>query len=371
MCSQLNDIRQSFSSLRVEKRLRHREIAKFLKITEAELIDAHVGVSKLASMKSSPHLARATRLKNTWFEMLSQFEALGKVLSLTRNEYGVLEKVGIYQPVSMQGDIGLVLGTSIDLRLFYKHWEFGYAFEEGKGEALQRSFQFFDEFGVAVHKVFLMPESDHDYFDELIEKFSDPHQDPGIQIQDQVTLDAPTQQKEPYAFSMETFREDWRELKDTHDFHSLIKRYGLSRLQALQAIGSEFANKLTKDSMRRVFELAKNDLIPLMIFVGNRGAIQIHHGVIHRLVEAKSWFNILDPGFNLHLDINHISNIWLVRKPTQDGIITSMELLDDDGQMVAFVFGERTPGQPEMPGWRQLIEGVLEEQGNIELCELD
>ncbi len=371
MCSQLNDIRQSFSSLRLEKKLRHREIAKFLKITEAELIDAHVGVSKLASMKSFPHLARATRLKNSWFELISQLESLGEVLSLTRNEYGVLEKVGIYEPVSMQGDVGLVLGKSIDLRLFYKHWEFGYAFEEGKGEALQRSFQFFDEMGVAVHKVFLMAESEHAYFDELIEKFSDPHQEPGIQIQDQVVLDSSVTHLDAPTFSVEEFRKDWRELKDTHEFHSMIKRYGLNRLQALQSIGSEFAHQLTKDSMRRVFELAQKDLIPLMIFVGNRGAIQIHHGVINRLVEAKSWFNILDPGFNLHLDINHISNIWLVRKPTKDGIITSMELLDDDGQMVAFVFGERTPGQPEMPIWRQLIEGVLEEQGNLELCSVD
>jgi len=371
MCSQLNDIRQSFSSLRLEKKLRHREIAKFLKITEAELIDAHVGVSKLASMMSSPHLARAARLKNSWFEMIGQLEFLGEVLSLTRNEYGVLEKVGTYEPVSMQGDIGLVLGTSIDLRLFYKHWKFGYAFEEGKGEALQRSFQFFDEFGVAVHKVFLMPESDHDYFDELIEKFSDPRQESGIQIQDQVVLDTPVAHVDPSTFCLEEFRKDWRELKDTHEFHSMIKRYRLNRLQALQSIGSEFAHQLTKDSMMRVFELAKKDLIPLMIFVGNRGAIQIHHGVINRLVEAKLWFNILDPGFNLHLDINHISNIWLVRKPTQDGIITSMELLDDDGQMVAFVFGERTPGQIEIDRWRELMEGVLEEQGNLELCSVD
>ena len=85
MCSQVIDIRQSFASLRLEKKLRHREISKFLGITEAELIDAHVGVSRLTAMKSSPHLARATRLKKPYCELISQMEGLGEVLALTRN----------------------------------------------------------------------------------------------------------------------------------------------------------------------------------------------------------------------------------------------------------------------------------------------
>ena len=95
MCSQVIDIRQSFASLRLEKKLRHREISKFLGITEAELIDAHVGMSKLTAMKS-PHLARAIRLKQPYSELIFQIEGLGEVLALTRNEYAVHEKVGTY-----------------------------------------------------------------------------------------------------------------------------------------------------------------------------------------------------------------------------------------------------------------------------------
>jgi putative hemin transport protein len=370
MCSQVNDIRQSFASLRLDKKLRHREIAHFLQITEAELVDAHVGVSKLASIKASPHLARAIRLKKPWHEILGALEGLGEVLALTRNEFAVHEKVGVYNQVSLQGDVGLVHGD-LDLRLFYRHWEFAYIFEEGKGNSLQRSIQFFDESGMAVHKIFLSTDSNHFYLDELAEMFADSNQDSGILVQDKSQVLPRSQFELPADFSLDNFRNDWSELQDTHEFFDLLKNYQLTRLQAIQQIGRHYAEPLTGASLKAVFSDAQQFEVPVMIFVGNRGVIQIHTGLIHKVLEAKAWFNILDPGFNLHLDLEKIDHIWLVRKPSQDGVITSMELLDQYGEMIALVFGERKPGDPELASWRSLLEGVLEDQVNQELSMAD
>lgn len=371
MCSQVIDIRQSFASLRLNKKLRHREIARFLGITEAELVDAHVGVSKLTAIKSSPPLARAIRLKKPYPQLIAQMESLGEVLALTRNEYGVHEKVGVYEHVSQQGDIGIVHGQAIDLRLFYKHWAFAYAFEEGKEDALQRSIQFFDEFGTATHKVFLLPDSDHAYYNNFVDDFSELNQDSGIQVQEKGLSISSCQFTLPEKFSMDEFQRDWSQMTDSHEFFELLKKYALNRLMALKVIGNHFAQALTVSSMRHVFEEAKEQKIPLMIFVGNRGAIQIHTGVVQKIVDAKGWFNILDPGFNLHLDIQKIDQIWLVRKPSKDGVITSMELLDDQGEMIALVFGERQLGQPELTAWRNLMEQTLDDQSNRELSMVD
>ena len=179
--------------------------------------------------------------------------------------------------------------------------------------------------------------------------------------------------KETFAedFSLEEFKQDWSQMADTHEFFDLLKKHGLNRLQALECIGNHYAQALTQSSMRQVFESAKDQKIPLMIFIGNRGAMQIHTGFIHRIVDVKAWFNILDPGFNLHLDIEKIHQIWLVRKPSKDGVITSMELLDNQGEMIALVFGERHLGEPELPAWRHLVEGALEDQSNQELSMTD
>jgi putative hemin transport protein len=43
-----------------------------------------------------------------------------------------------------------------------------------------------------------------------------------------------------------------------------------------------------------------------------------------------------------------VASAWVVRKPTVDGIVTSLEVFDADGCEIALFFGERKPGTPEL-----------------------
>ncbi|MFM2045214.1 MAG: hypothetical protein RLY86_3790, partial [Pseudomonadota bacterium] len=45
----------------------------------------------------------------------------------------------------------------------------------------------------------------------------------------------------------------------------------------------------------------------------------------------------------------------IVRKPTRDGIVTSLELFDRHNTPFLQMFGERKPGKPELDSWRDLI----------------
>ena len=49
--------------------------------------------------------------------------------------------------------MGQVVGE-IDLRLFLRHWAFGYVLDEDTRSGPRRSLQFFDRAGAAVHKVY-------------------------------------------------------------------------------------------------------------------------------------------------------------------------------------------------------------------------
>jgi hypothetical protein len=62
--------------------------------------------------------------------------------------------------------------------------------------------------------------------------------------------------------------------------------------------------------------------------------------------------------FNLHLRTDLIANVWVVQKPTSDGVVTSVEAFDASGNNMAMFFGERKPGQPELQGWRDLVAGL-------------
>ncbi|MNY03696.1 Hemin transport protein HemS [compost metagenome] len=53
-----------------------------------------------------------------------------------------------------------------------------------------------------------------------------------------------------------------------------------------------------------------------------------------------------------------MTHAWVARKPTRDGIVTSLELFDTEGEMVALFFGKRKPGNPELEAWREVAASL-------------
>ena len=99
-----------------------------------------------------------------------------------------------------------------------------------------------------------------------------------------------------------------------------------------------------------------------MVFVGNPGMIQIHTGPVDNLQPMGPWFNVMDEKFNLHLREDHIDSAWIVWKPTEDGTVTSLELFDKEGTLIATLFGKRKPGVPEDEAWRAIVNGLPERE---------
>ena len=95
-----------------------------------------------------------------------------------------------------------------------------------------------------------------------------------------------------------------------------------------------------------------------MVFVGNDGIIQIHTGEVEKVLEARGWFNVMDERFNLHINQAEIASAWIVKKPTDDGIVSSLEIFNRQGDNVALFFGKRKPGIPEKEEWRELLASI-------------
>ena len=155
-------------------------------------------------------------------------------------------------------------------------------------------------------------------------------------------------------------REDWLALRDTHDFITLLRRHKATRRQAFRLVGDDLALRLDPSAGSAALRLAASGEVPVMVFVGNRHAIQIHTGPVQRLVDIPGWFNVLDPDFNLHLREGGVAEAWRVVKPTADGPVTSIELLDAQGASVMLLFGARKPGQAEREDWSGLAATVAE-----------
>ncbi|HMP97646.1 MAG TPA: ChuX/HutX family heme-like substrate-binding protein [Kiritimatiellia bacterium] len=333
------DLQARYLALKTTKsQARMRDLAAELGAPEGALIASCCG-------------ADAVRLKPEWLAFLPALETLGPVMALTRNEAIVHEKDGTFANVGFFGSMAQVVNHDIDLRIFLRHWRHLFAFSQTKGDDLQLSFQIFDGRGQAVLKIFLRKESNHAAYRHLVESLIDSDQAPDFTA-DIVAPPAPVLA----TATQEALAARWRNLRDTHDFYPMIRELGLTRRDANAMVGDEFARPLPGDCLEAFLRRAAESGVSIMIFVGNPGCIQIHTGPVHRIERFGEWVNVLDPDFNLHARADLIAEAWLVRKPTADGIVTSIELFDTQGGELALIFGERKPGRPEMASWRALLD---------------
>jgi putative hemin transport protein len=329
-------LRAAWAALRTKGKVRNRDAADQLGVGEAELIASGCGLG-------------VTRLEGDFRRLLERMHELGPVMALTRNDDVVHEKIGRYENVSADGMVGLALGEDIDLRLFFKHWTLGYAVEEATDQGPRSSLQFYDESGTAVHKVFLRGESHVHAYRALVEAFASQRQTPGERV-------APHQPDaagiDDAAVDRDGLLSAWSQMKDTHEFFPLLRAFNVGRTQALRLARGRFTEPASLRSARALLDDVAGTQLPIMVFVGNRGCIQIHTGPVANVKPMGPWLNVMDPGFNLHLREDRIASAWIVRKPTSEGDVTSLELFNAAGETMAMLFGKRKPGIPEMPAWR-------------------
>jgi putative hemin transport protein len=144
-------------------------------------------------------------------------------------------------------------------------------------------------------------------------------------------------------------------MTDTHQFLRLTSKLKMNRLGAYRIAGEPFARLVAPASVDDVLQQLAQDGTEIMIFVGNRGCIQIHTGPIEKLKPMGPWQNVLDPGFNMHLRLDRVAEVWVVDKPTQRGPAMSLEAFDDEGEIIFQIFGVGQEERDSRPAWRALL----------------
>ncbi len=338
--------------------LRAKEAAEAIGTTEGVALAAHrfQGLPELARWPVDTPLA-TWALRPQWLALLTALEACGPLMALTRNDTTVHEKTGTYTRLSGSEHMGLAVGPDIDLRLFFQRWAGGFLVVE-PGNATdghaKSSLQFFDARGVAVHKVFPVSGTQRHEWDRLVASWADTertvHFDPHL---------PPEPKPSGLDLDAQALAADWAAMTDTHEFFLLLKKHQVERQLAFKAVRGRFTREVSVSAVRQALYRAAFDGLPIMVFVGNPGCIQIHTGPVTRIepmeMAGKTWLNVLDKGFNLHLREDRVAHCWVVEKPTADGTVSSLEAFDADGELMAMLFGARKPGQPELQGWKDLL----------------
>jgi putative hemin transport protein len=333
--------------LEEQPKLRIRNAAGALDVSELELLLSR---------------AEGTQpLKPEFGALMSAMDDVGDVMILTRNDQAVHEVTATFKKftVAGKGAMGLAVGD-IDVRVFLNQWAHGYLVTENTGKITRESLQFFSAYGLALHKIYKTEATNSAAWDALLGNYLDSSV-PAPQL-----TEAPAREPraDASAIDVDALRKDWAVLKDVHHFHAMLKRNKVDRLTAVELVGSEWITRLktttpeVRSPLDRILEQAKASECAIMVFVGNPGIVQIFAGTVDKIKRVGPWMNVLDKGFNLHANTDGITDWFVVRRPSTDGIITSLEGYNADSDIVITLFGDRKPGNPESTHWQREVEAL-------------
>ena len=320
---------------------RARDAADAQGISEAQLVAACVGHG-------------ATRIAAHPDRIIPAAERLGEVMALTRVGVCVHEKVGEYGEYHPGVHAAMTLTENIDLRIFPSHWVHAFAVETESEQGPRRSLQIFDAAGDAVHKIHLRAASNHGVWKDIVAELAVADQTDIQVVEDRTPVERPKSRPD----KLDILREEWDRLTDTHQFLRLCSKLKMNRLGAYRIVGAPWVRRLETGAADAMLQAVRDAAIEVMIFVGNRGCIQIHTGPVHTLKPMGPWQNVMDPGFNLHLRLDKVAEIWAVQKPTQRGPAVSVEAFDAEGGLIFQVFGVGKEGRDSRPVWRHIVQAL-------------
>ncbi|MBQ9183087.1 MAG: hemin-degrading factor [Neisseriaceae bacterium] len=319
-----------------------------------------LGVSELALMLDNPNTVYLGSGIERLRLIVLKLKHLGLVECIARNKNAVSEKTGIYENISLTKTRGIALNVGeLDLRLFADKWQYGIAVKDETRDPVSYSIQFYDEFGRAIQKVFLRDWEKVNQWQEIVNEFRDDNKPSAFPVKPpKVRKDRRLQGDE-----LTQFHQRWLDLKDIHEFGSILETFNIDRIAAYEQAPEHCAFKVNTNAFEQAFEMSKEIGIEIMLFVGNRGIVQIQTGQIHNIVKMHGWLNIMDKkeeNFCLHLNQENLTQVWVVRRPTRDGFVCSIEGFDQDGDTVLIMFGRRQEGDPELGEWTAITQKIAD-----------
>jgi len=329
-------------AMRAEKNtLRARDFCDTYGIAEAQLLAAHTGQG-------------VTRLTAQPDEVMPRIERLGEVMALTRNASCMHERVGTYGNYKSGPHAAMILQPEIDLRLFPCHWVSAFAVEAETDTGVKRSIQVFDAAGDAVHKIHLRDTSNHAAWAEVIAELATGDISDTLEVAPRKPVETPKVNHD----KLDLLRSEWSRMTDTHQFLRLTSKLKMNRLGAYRHVGAPYVDQLDTGAVDAALQALAGSGTEVMLFVGNRGCIQIHGGAIETLKAMGPWQNVMDPRFNLHLRLDHIAEVYAVTKPTQRGPALSLEAFDAEGGIILQIFGRRTEDLDSRPAWQEILSAL-------------
>ena len=269
--SALSDKLNQLRKLDMTSNLRNLDISKKLNISEAELLSLELG--------NNTNYLKIECFSDFFYDL----KIFQEVMFLTRNEEVVHEKIVNTKDLYISSnDANLVNYLDNPLIIFSNNF-FRFVFAESrivKGREMN-SFQFFNDMGIAVLKIYIR--------DKNIKNF-------------QILVDS---YKVKYRYQVQGVP---RALVNSVSKRGvdLFKSVMVKNFLNCTSYKRYYIN--TKNILRLILKEASDNKIDLGIYVISSGSMQFHIGNVKKIKDYGGWFNVLDGKFNLHAKDSKIEN---------------------------------------------------------------
>jgi putative hemin transport protein len=287
----MSELKQRWQALKeAQTGLRIRDAATQLGVSEAALLETRTGEG-------------VTRLSAHVDTLRAALPHLGTVMSLIRNEAAVHEKDTAFTAGIEQDGLVQFEGEDFSLTLLPSAIAHAFYVEDANPKGPLRSIQFFDAAGGALWKIYARDKADHAAFERLLAALAWPRDVEAMPFIRPVTPPA-----------------------------SAVPPSRTVNLQAL-------------------FEDIAASEIPMVLEVANHGVRQRHRGRLVRIVQMGPWLNVLDPGFDWHLNQGALAGtaIDLGKQP-------SLVLHLNDGSEAARLAASVGAAAEQQEAWRGMLE---------------
>src|SRR5699024_4309577 len=141
-------------------------------------------------------------------------------------------------------------------------WHSAFAVTEMARGKERNSLQFFGKDGLAIHKIYLVPQSNVQAFQELVEKYRHTDQEPFETVS---PVEQEQNYKEDHEVDIAGFQKAWLDMQDTHQFFGMLNKYQVSRIQAMRLAPDKYhAAPLDKSKIIDLLEMAAANEVPIM-----------------------------------------------------------------------------------------------------------
>ncbi|SPX54765.1 hemin transport protein HmuS [Klebsiella pneumoniae] len=126
-------------------------------------------------------------------------------------------------------------------------------------------------------------------------------------------------------------------------------------------MSDDLACRVDRHALPSLLETVRQEGNEIMIFVGNRGCVQIFTGALEKLAPMRGWLNISILLLPCICAEESVDEVWGDPQADFGRTRHQRRMFAKDGTQIAQLYGQRSEGHPEQTQWRQQVDRLTRE----------